>query len=78
MRSYTVNRPYAIRKTPGEYPYYSPSLVFVSFFKNGNSSLENQYFSTFFKYRLKILIFASNFSNENENEAWALIGVFPK
>jgi len=33
-----VYRPYAIRKSLGKYPYYSPSLIFVFIFKSVSSS----------------------------------------
>jgi len=62
---------------------YSSSLVFVFISESGSPPSENQYFSTFqipLK-RRKIFIFKGGiptFRNENENEAWAVMGVFPK
>jgi len=65
--------------------YHLPRFGLI--FKSGNSPLENQYFSTFQIQleprcqRWKILIFTRGtptFSNENQKEANAIFGVFPK
>jgi len=47
LTSFCVNRPYALKKTPVKYPYYSPSLVLENTYKSRNPPSENHYFSTF-------------------------------
>jgi len=69
------NRPYAIRKNMGKCPHYSSSLVFVSMTKSGNPPSENQYFSTVQKPKEPRW---PTLKNENQNEARAVLGVFPK